>query len=162
MSCNNSELFCLTPLASNNQLIRSSLERYFRTFTPFGLFREPQFSTKIAGIQSELQLTALLAAMIALAAKTTHDSEHKSATHFADLAIISVDGAFAQCADDVSSSLPSPGPDLGDALVDFEGCPWKIVEVSRSLHSRGVRTGSSLDGRWQRPGNVHRGHKSLV
>ncbi|KEF60672.1 uncharacterized protein A1O9_02233 [Exophiala aquamarina CBS 119918] len=92
-------------LGVSQDSIEQMIETFFRTFTPFRLFREPQFLSKLAQLPSVVQVKALLAPICAFACKDAtllfqQNPDRSKASDFADLAIKFVDEAIAQCGDE--------------------------------------------------------------
>lgn len=86
------------------------LDEYFKTFTSFRLFREPNFRTKLHHITSGSQLNALVASMLAFGAKSAgprsksnNSCEQLSETYFSELAKRYIDVALNECGDETPS-----------------------------------------------------------
>jgi hypothetical protein len=90
--------------------INDRLSTFFKTFTAFKLFRESHFPASVRNIESNVQLTALLAAMLTFSRKSVEFGDEDtfssntnmslSSSHYNDLAVYYVDKAIAECSDD--------------------------------------------------------------
>ncbi|KIX96008.1 uncharacterized protein Z520_08263 [Fonsecaea multimorphosa CBS 102226] len=99
-------------LGVSSESMKRMVGNFFRTFTPYGLFRQSTFDVKLGQISSSLQMKALLAAIFVFGCKGSDVDAHVkalprperlSAAHFGDLASDYIDKALVECGDDPPS-----------------------------------------------------------